>query len=330
MKALITGGAGFIGSHLSEELLRRDCEVVVVDNLSTGSLDNLESINSDRRFRFIHDDVCNAKVMRKLIEQCDVIFHFAAAVGVQLVINRPIDTIKTNVHGTEVVLRFANEFCKKVLLASTSEVYGKRKTVPLREDDNTVLGSPRHSRWAYACTKVIDEFLGIAYYEQYRLPVVMVRLFNTAGPRQISRYGMVIPSFVERALKHEPILIYGTGKQTRSFAYVGDVVNGVIALMDCPAAAGQVYNIGSVEEISIEALADKIIDMTGSNSVKVFIPYEEAYGKCCDDIKRRVILAMRTAVLPPPQHSVTVLICWIRYTFKQLDRLGRSLNMRSR
>ena len=288
MKALITGGAGFIGSHLTEKLLLGGHDVVAVDDLSTGSIDNLRSIESSPKFDFVHDNVRNSETMHVLIEQCDVIFHLAAAVGVQLIVDRPVHTIETNIHGTEVVLQIANKFRKKVLIASSSEVYGKSENIPFHEDDDTVLGSTRFSRWSYACSKAIDEFLALAYYEQYGLAVVVARLFNTVGPRQTGQYGMVIPRFVEWALKNEPVVIYGSGKQRRCFAYVNDVVEGLIALMDCPHAPGRVYNIGSTEEITIEALADRIIRMAESKSEKKYISYEAAYGKPFDDMIRRM------------------------------------------
>jgi UDP-glucose 4-epimerase len=288
MKALITGGAGFIGSHLCERLLDAGQEVVALDDLSTGRLENLAAVSGQPRFRFVLDDVRNEQTMHLLIEACDVVYHLAAAVGVQLIVDRPVHTIETNIHGTEVVLSVANKFRKKVLLASTSEVYGKSDRVPFKEDDDTVLGSTRFSRWSYACSKAIDEFLGLAYHQQYGLHVVVARFFNTVGPRQTGRYGMVIPRFVNAALRNEPLLIYGTGKQTRCFADVQDVVGAVLALMDRPQAAGRVYNIGSTEEISIEALADKVVAMTGSKSGKRFISYEEAYGRPFDDMMRRV------------------------------------------
>ena len=288
MKALITGGAGFIGSHLAERLLQTGHEVVALDDLSTGSLSNIEGILENPHFRLVYDDVRSSETVHLLIEPCDVVFHLAAAVGVQLIVDQPVHTIETNIHGTEVVLAVANKFRKKIILASSSEVYGKSEKVPFREDDDTVLGSTRFSRWSYACSKAIDEFLGLAYHQQFGLPVVVVRFFNTVGPRQTGTYGMVVPRFVERAIKNEPLLIYGTGKQSRCFAYVGDVIDGVISLMDVPEAAGRVYNIGSTEEISIEALADKIIEMTGSQSEKRFISYEEAYGRSFDDMMRRV------------------------------------------
>jgi UDP-glucose 4-epimerase len=288
MKALITGGAGFIGSHLAERLLKDGNEVAVIDNLSTGSMDNLEGIQGHPKFRFVYDNVRNVETMHVLIEQCDVVFHLAAAVGVQLIVDRPVHTIETNIHGSEVVLEIANKFRRKVLLASTSEVYGKSDKVPFHEDDDTVLGSTRFSRWSYACSKAIDEFLGLAYYDQYKLPVIVARFFNTVGPRQTGRYGMVVPRFVSQAIQGEPISIYGSGKQSRCFCYVGDVIEATIGLMNCPQAVGRVYNVGSTEEITIEGLADKVVKMTGSKSKKKFVPYEEAYGKPIDDMMRRL------------------------------------------
>ncbi|MBN1125375.1 MAG: GDP-mannose 4,6-dehydratase [Sedimentisphaerales bacterium] len=287
MKTLITGGAGFIGSHLTEKLLSLDHEVVVIDDLSTGQRKNLEGFYSHPKFHFVLDTVRNPQTMHLLIQQADVIFHLAAAVGVQLIVDEPVRTIETNIHGTEVVLSIANKFRKKVFLASTSEVYGKSEKVPFHEDDDTILGSTRFSRWSYACSKAIDEFLGLAYFEQYGLPVVIGRYFNTVGPRQTGQYGMVIPRFIERALQNEPLLIYGTGQQRRCFTNVQDVVDATIALMACDAAPGRVYNIGSTEEISIEELGDKIIQMTESHSEKHFLSYEQAYGKPFDDMMQR-------------------------------------------
>jgi UDP-glucose 4-epimerase len=288
MKALITGGAGFIGSHLAERLLAEGNEVAIIDNLSTGSLANIEHVKNNPKFKFVHDTIHNADAMKKLIQHCDMVYHLAAAVGVQLIADDPVHTIETNIHGTEVVLEIANRFGKKVLITSTSEVYGKSEAVPFKEDDDTVLGSTRFSRWAYACSKMVDEFLALAYYQEYKLPVIIVRLFNTVGPRQTGRYGMVVPRFVEQALKDKPLKICGNGKQSRCFAYVDDVIEAMTALMNSEQAAGQVYNIGSTEEVTIEALADKIITLTGSRSQKQFISYEEAYGRPIDDMMRRV------------------------------------------
>ena len=288
MKALITGGAGFIGSHLAERLLGTGHEVVVIDDLSTGSLANIAGIISHAKFRFVQDSVRNSDTMHILAQQCDVIIHLAAAVGVQLIVDEPVRTIETNIHGTEVVLEVANKFRKKVLIASTSEVYGKSESVPFREDDDSVLGSTRFTRWSYACSKAIDEFLGLAYHQQYGLPVIVVRFFNTVGPRQTGQYGMVIPRFVERALKSEPLLIYGTGRQSRCFSYVQDVIDAVMGLLNCPDAPGRVYNVGSTEEIAIEALADKVIELTSSRSEKQYLSYEQAYGRPFDDMMRRM------------------------------------------
>ena len=287
MKALITGGAGFIGSHLAERLLKDGGEVVVIDNLSTGSLKNIEDFENHPKFNFVEGDIRNSSLMERLSAQCDVVFHLAAAVGVKLIAQSPVHTIETNIGGTEAVLDAANKFGKKILIASSSEVYGKNETVPFREDDDIVLGSTSLSRWSYACSKAIDEFLGLAFYQQYGLGVVIGRFFNTIGPRQTGQYGMVVPRFVHWALRDEPISIYGTGRQRRCFCYVEDVVDAVVALMDCKEAQGKVYNIGSNEEITIEGLADKIIEMTHSKSKKKFISYEQAYGRPIEDMMRR-------------------------------------------
>jgi len=288
MKGLITGGAGFIGSHLAERLLRDGHKATVIDNLSTGSLKNIEGFKKHPGFDFVEGDIRNAEMMESLTEQCDMVFHLAAAVGVKLIADRPVHTIETNIGGTEVVLETANKFGKKILLASSSEVYGKNETVPFHEDDDIVLGSTRMSRWSYACSKAIDEFLGLAFHQQYKLDVVIGRFFNTIGPRQTGQYGMVVPRFVQRALKNEPVLIYGTGRQRRCFCYVEDLIDAVTGLMNCEEAAGEVYNIGSREEITIESLADKIIEMTNSKSKKEFVPYEKAYGRPIEDMMRRV------------------------------------------
>jgi len=288
MKILITGGAGFIGSHLAERLLKAGRQVTVVDNLSTGSLTNIEAFLKEAEFDFVEGDIQNGELMEKLIERCDEIIHLAAAVGVKLIVEAPVRTIETNIGGTEVVLDATNKFGKKILIASSSEVYGKSEAVPFCEDDDIVLGSTIFSRWSYACSKAIDEFLGLAFYQQYGLGVVIARFFNTIGPRQTGQYGMVVPRFVQRALRNEPVLVYGTGEQRRCFCYVGDVVEAIVGLMSCEEAAGKVYNIGSTEEISIDGLADKIIEMTDSQSIKEFVPYEAAYGRAIDDMMRRM------------------------------------------
>ncbi len=288
MKVLITGGAGFIGSHLSERLLKDGDKVVVIDNLSTGSLKNIENFKKHSGFEFVEGDVRNAELLEPLVEKSEAVFHLAAAVGVKLIAEAPVHTIETNIGGTEKVLDVANKFGKKILIASSSEVYGKSEAVPFCEDDDIVLGSTCLSRWSYACSKAIDEFLGLAFYQQYGLGVVIARFFNTIGPRQTGQYGMVVPRFVQWALRNEPMLIYGTGQQRRCFCYVADVVEAVIDLINCEQAAGKVYNIGSAEEITIEALADKIIEMTGSRSRKEFVPYDIAYGRPIEDMMRRV------------------------------------------
>jgi UDP-glucose 4-epimerase len=286
--AIVTGGAGFIGSHLCELLLSTGHKVIVVDDLSTGRLLNIEHLYSNLNFKFIQGSVCDENLMREVIASCDCIYHLAAAVGVNLIVERPVHTIETNIHGTEVVLSTANQFGKKVLITSTSEVYGKNEQVPFNEDDDTVLGSTKYSRWSYACSKAIDEFLALAYHRQYNLNVVIVRLFNTIGPRQTGRYGMVVPRFVEWALKAEPLMVYGTGKQARSFTYVSDAVGALVALMANSEADGEVFNIGSREEITIEALADRVIEKTASTSQKKYIPYSQAYGEGFDDMQRRL------------------------------------------
>ncbi|MGC9454502.1 MAG: NAD-dependent epimerase/dehydratase family protein [Phycisphaerae bacterium] len=288
MNALITGGAGFIGSHLAERLLERGDTVVAVDDLSTGSLENITHIAGHERFQFIREDIRNATTLTALVDRCDVVFHLAAAVGVQLIVDQPVHTIETNIHGSEVVLNLANKFGRKILVASTSEVYGKNTKVPFNEDDDTTLGSTRFTRWSYACSKMVDEFLALAYHDQFGLDTVICRFFNTIGPRQTGQYGMVVPRFVRRALRGEPLTIFGTGEQSRCFCHVTDVVTAIIDLIECPDAVGEVINIGSDERISISDLADKVIEMTGSSSSKTFLSYEEAYGRPFDDMLLRV------------------------------------------
>ena len=288
MKALVTGGAGFIGSHLAQRLVADGNEVIVVDNLSTGSLKNITAFAGRRGFEFVKGDIRDESVIESAVKKCDKVFHLAAAVGVQLIADSPVHTIETNIAGTQVVLEIANKYKCPIFIASSSEVYGKSESVPFRENDDLVLGSTSMPRWAYACSKAVDEFLGFAFHQQYGLDVVIGRFFNTIGPRQTGRYGMVVPRFIESALKNEPIRIYGTGKQSRCFCYVEDVVDAVIRLMNCDKAMGEVFNIGSDEEITIEALADKIIEITGSKSKKEFVPYEIAYGRPIEDMMRRV------------------------------------------
>ena len=288
MRILITGGAGFIGSHLSDAYLKRGDEVFVIDDLSTGSIENIHHLKDNPRFHYTIDSVHNHAITAELVDQCDVIFHLAAAVGVKLIVESPVRTIETNVHGTEVVLSLANKKKKKVLIASTSEVYGLSAEVPFREDGNLVMGATTKGRWSYACSKAIDEFLALAYWREKKLPTVIVRLFNTVGPRQTGRYGMVIPTFVKQAISGRPITVYGDGKQSRCFGYVGDVVGALIKLMDHDDAVGEVFNIGSNEEISILDLAKRIKELTGSNSEIALVPYDEAYEEGFEDMPRRV------------------------------------------
>lgn len=288
MKILITGGAGFIGSHLAEKLLEKGNSVYVIDDLSTGSLNNIGHLAKNKNFYCTIDTITNEDTMSRLIKKCDCVYHLAAAVGVKLIMEKPLETIETNVRGTEVVLKAANEYKKKAMITSTSEIYGNHVQHKLSEDNNRVMGSIKKWRWAYASSKTLDEFLALAYYVEKKLPVVIVRLFNTVGPRQTSAYGMVIPNFVQNALLGKPITIYGDGKQTRSFGYVGDVVRGMIGLMEHPKAVGDVFNVGGEEEISINDLAKKIKMTTNGNSKIIHVPYEKAYGKGFEDMRRRI------------------------------------------
>ena len=288
MRVLITGGAGFIGSHLADAYLQRGDDVLVIDDLSTGTIENIRHLKNNPRFHYTIDSVHNQPVTAELVDQCDVVVHLAAAVGVKLIVESPVRTIETNVRGTEVVLALANKKKKRVMIASTSEVYGLSADVPFREDGNLVMGATTKGRWSYACSKAIDEFLALAYWREKKLPTTIVRLFNTVGPRQTGRYGMVIPTFVRQALAGRPITVYGNGKQTRCFGYVGDVVGALIKLMDRLDSVGQVYNIGSNEEISILKLAEKVKELTNSESEIVFVPYDEAYEEGFEDMPRRV------------------------------------------
>src|SRR6188474_3622196 len=272
MRVLITGGAGFVGSHLAEALLDRGDEVFIIDNLSTGSIDNVVHLKQNPRFHYTIDSVSNEPVVAELVDRCDIVVHLAAAVGVKLIVEQPVHTIETNVHGTEVILKHANKKKKLVLIASTSEVYGKSADVPFREDADLVLGATAKHRWAYACSKMIDEFLALAYYKEKGLPVVIVRFFNTVGPRQTGQYGMVLPSFVRQALTGEPITVFGDGTQSRSFTYVGDVVGCLMKLTMEPRAIGQVFNIGNKHEVTILQLAEIVKSLTGSASRIEFVP----------------------------------------------------------
>lgn len=288
MRILITGGAGFIGSHLSDAYLERGDEVFVIDDLSTGSIENIRHLKDHPRYHYTIDNVHNQPLTAELVDQCDVIFHLAAAVGVKLIVESPVRTIETNVHATEVVLALANKKKKKVLVASTSEVYGLSTEVPFREDGNLVMGATTKGRWSYACSKAIDEFLALAYWREKKLPTIVARLFNTVGPRQTGQYGMVIPTFVKQALAGRPITVYGSGKQTRCFCHVGDVVGALVKLMDNPKSVGEVFNVGSNQEISILHLATRVKELTQSDSEIVLVPYDEAYEEGFEDMPRRV------------------------------------------
>lgn len=292
MKYLITGGAGFIGSHLGEYLLEQGHEVHVIDNLSTGTLENMAHLINNKRFSYTIGNILDYHTLESRVEQCDQIFHLAAAVGVKLIMEEPVETIITNVRGTENVLKLANYHRKKVLIASTSEVYGKSmdqngQIENLNEDNDWTLGPTTKRRWAYACSKAMDEFLALAYFDEKKLPVVITRFFNTVGPRQTGRYGMVIPNFVQRALRHEPVQVFGDGGQSRCFTHVRDAVEVVVKLMNTPSAIGQVFNIGGDEEISMNRLAELVCQTAGSSAGFVHIPYEEVYGKGFEDMQRR-------------------------------------------
>lgn len=291
MKVLITGGAGFIGSHLADRLIERGEEVFVIDDLSTGSLNNIQHLQEHPMFHLIVDSILHESVMNELVFKCDEIYHLAAAVGVKLIMNRPVETLETNVKGTEIVLKLANRHKKKVLIASTSEVYGKvmegNGYQKLAEDTDRLMGSTAKRRWAYACSKALDEFLALAYFEEKKLPVIIARLFNTVGPRQTGQYGMVIPNFVQKALIGKSIIVYGDGSQSRSFTHVADVVKALTGLMAEPAATGRVFNVGGNDEVTIKDLALLVKEMAGSDSEIEYIPYERAYGPGYEDMQRR-------------------------------------------
>lgn len=288
MKVLITGGCGFIGSHLADAYLERGESVHVIDDLSTGSIENISHLKDHKRFGYTIDTVRNTPVLAELIDRCDIVVHLAAAVGVKLIVESPVRTIETNVHCTEAVLTVANKKKRKVLVASTSEVYGLSDRVPFREDGNLVMGATTKGRWSYACSKALDEFLALAYWREKRLPTVVIRMFNTVGPRQTGQYGMVIPTFVKQAMSNRPITVHGDGKQTRCFAYVGDVVGAIVKLMDTQDAVGEVFNVGSTEEVAIETLAERVKVLTQSESELQYVPYEEAFTEGFEDMPRRI------------------------------------------
>jgi len=288
MKILITGGAGFVGSHLADKLIGEGHEITVIDDLSTGRYSNVAHLEDTERFRLIIDTVLNEKLMEELIRETDRVYHMASAVGVKLIMEHPVRTIETIFRGTDVVLGFCSRYRKRVLIPSTSEVYGKGASIPFKEDDDLLTGPTDKHRWAYACAKTLDEFLALAHWKETRLPVVVVRLFNTVGPRQTGHYGMVVPRFVQAALKNEPLTVHGDGTQSRCFGHVFDVVDGLTKLLQQQNCLGQVINLGNSEEVSIKQLAERSIELTGSTSEIRYIPYEEAYGQGFEDMRRRV------------------------------------------
>ncbi len=288
MKFLITGGAGFIGSHLAEELIKGDNGIIILDNLSTGRYENIEHLLNNKNFEFVEGNILDAILMDKLVEQVDIIFHLAAAVGVDLIVKKPLESLTTNIKGSEIVLEMANRYHKKILITSSSEIYGKNVNGPLKENDDRILGSPLKVRWGYSTAKAVDEMLAYVYWKEKRVPSIIVRLFNTVGPKQTGAYGMVMPRFISQAVKNEPITVYGTGKQSRCFIHVKDVVNALILLIKEPKAVGEVFNIGSQEEITIEQLAKEIIRITKSKSKIDYISYEKAYEEGFEDMQRRV------------------------------------------
>lgn len=285
---LITGGAGFIGSHLADALIARGDRVAIIDDLSTGAVANIRHLKGHPNFSYTLDTIANEAVLAELIDESEAVVHLAAAVGVQLIVQSPVRTIETNVNGTELVLRWAAKKGKTVLLASTSEVYGKSERTPFREDDDLVLGPSTMGRWSYACSKLLDEFLALAYHKERDLPVIIARLFNTVGPRQTGRYGMVLPRFVRAALRDVPLRVYGDGQQTRCFCYVGDTVRALIALLDHPDAIGRIFNVGNPQEVSILELAQRVVHLAGSSSPIVLVPYEHAYEAGFEDMRKRV------------------------------------------
>jgi UDP-glucose 4-epimerase len=322
MKVLITGGAGFIGSHLAEEHLRRGDEVYIIDDLSTGAMENIEHLKDLPHFHYHLDTIIHQPLTAELVDLCDVIYHLAAAVGVRLIVESPVRTIETNIRGTEVVLALAAKKRKRVLLASTSEVYGKRNSAPFREDDDLIMGPTNKGRWSYACSKAIDEFLAIAYWKEKRVPTVIARLFNTVGPRQTGQYGMVVPNFVRQALKGADLTVYGDGSQTRCFTHVVDVVGALMQLIEHPQAVGEVYNIGSQEEVTILALAERIKFLTGSDSRIRFVPYHEAYEEGFEDMHWRVpnLSKIHNLIGYEPRHTLDdILHSVIAYQQTKLD-----------
>ena len=335
MKVLITGGAGFIGSHLAERYLNREEDVFVIDDLSTGSIDNIRHLKAHKRFEYFLDSVENRQLTAELVDECDVIFHLAAAVGVRLIVESPVRTIETNVRATEMVLNLAAKKKKRVLVTSTSEVYGKRTQMPFKEDDDLVMGPSSKGRWSYACSKALDEFLALAYWKEKRVPTTVVRLFNTVGPRQTGRYGMVVPNFVRQALLNEDITIFGDGTQRRCFLHVSDAVDALMALMCRSDSVGEVYNIGSPEEVSIRELAEKVKAVTDSSSKLVLIPYSEAYEEGFEDMLRRVPDVSKLHALTGFEPQFTLddilkdVIAYTQYQIASEDRVAVAAGQRS-
>ena len=319
MRYLITGGAGFIGSHLAERLLDRGDRVVLLDNLSTGSVENIRHLKSCTHLQYHLDNIENRQLLAELVDDADVIVHLAAAVGVKLIVESPVRTIETNVNGTQLILEAACKKRKLVLAASTSEVYGKSTNIPFREDADLVLGPTTKGRWSYAASKALDEFLALSYWKEKKLPVVIVRLFNTVGPRQTGRYGMVLPNFIKSALENSPICIYGSGKQSRCFCDVRDTIEGLIRLMDTDRAVGEVVNVGNTEEITIEDLAFRVKERTASSSAIEHVPYDQAYEPGFEDMMRRVPCVDKLFALTGfrPQTSLHEIIDRVAAYFQQ-------------
>jgi UDP-glucose 4-epimerase len=323
MRVLITGGAGFIGSHLSNRLLQMGHEVTIVDDLSTGSMENIEHFKDHDDFRYHLDTIFNARLMAELVDMADLVFHLAAAVGVRRIVEMPVKTIETNVRGSEVVFEMAAKKGKRLLITSTSEVYGKSTKLPFSETDDLVFGSTYNCRWSYACSKAIDEFLALAYHREHKLPVTIVRLFNTTGPRQTGRYGMVVPTFVKQALQNQDITVFGTGQQSRCFGHISDVVEGLIACAMSDRTAGEIFNLGNTEEVTIQELAERVIAATKSRSQIRYVAYEEAYGPGFEDMERRIpdISKAREWFGFDPKHSLDDIIRDVAQDMT--ERLGR-------
>ncbi|MFH1210764.1 MAG: GDP-mannose 4,6-dehydratase [archaeon] len=315
---LVTGGAGFIGSHLNDVLIDRGHKVCIVDNLSTGNIDNINHLMNNKNFYFNEGSVLDKELLESLVKKVDIIYHLAAAVGVEYILKNPLNSLKTNIIGTENVFELAAKYNKKVIFASTSEVYGKSDKVPFREHDDRVLGAAQIMRWSYACGKAVDEFFALAYRDDKKLPVTIMRLFNTVGPRQTGRYGMVVPRFVEQALNNRAITVYGDGSQVRCFVHVLDVVRGLVDISNCPEAEGNIYNIGSDNEISIKDLALRVKELTNSSSEIVYVPYDKAYGRGFEDMSRRVpdISLIRSTISYKVDHSLDDIIRDIATYFK--------------